>query len=368
MKALKKMVLLTFLINNFTKLSFCLPHLAYKISDKHEQTQFVDIIFNAIKYLKPYFGFLLLVPQETLMKSLPPNCSFYTQRLIELYNPSYCLTHYAAELDVSIEEVYGIVDHLIHWAKIKVIYPITETNAYVVQQNINIYLNSNLHEHFNEAFKDHSFHKTISQFSYAKPLVEHMDPQLPKKKHVQFINMLIWLLQQNALVQIHTFVFLLPRKVQHQRLSCEYSKMSGMSIDEESEYIDSRNSTTGGIGVNVAANEAGSENSNDTENTDQKDLSGIYEKYREIFIEHNISDKDQQYIFKAFEHKSENDIDLFIRLMPYYNGTYNIEAIIFYEKLNRSDMITFLDKFKDLLIVTEYEDPNPLIRINSKIN
>lgn len=57
-----------------------------------------------------------------------------------------------------------------------------------------------------------------------------------------------------------------------------------------------------------------------------------------------------------------------IRLMPYFNGSYNIESIIFYEKLNRSDMITFLDKFKDLLIVTEYEDPNPLIRINSKIN
>ena len=54
--------------------------------------------------------------------------------------------------------------------------------------------------------------------------------------------------------------------------------------------------------------------------------------------------------------------------MPYYNGATNIEAIIYYEKLNKSDMTTFLDKFKDLLIVTEYEDPNPLIRINSKIN
>ncbi len=48
--------------------------------------------------------------------------------------------------------------------------------------------------------------------------------------------------------------------------------------------------------MNVAVNEAGSENSNDTENTDQKDLSGIYEKYREILIEYNLSEKDQQYI------------------------------------------------------------------------
>ena len=54
--------------------------------------------------------------------------------------------------------------------------------------------------------------------------------------------------------------------------------------------------------------------------------------------------------------------------MPYYNGKFNIEAIIYFEKLNRSDMMSFLDKFKDLLIITEYEDPNPLMRINSKIN
>lgn len=68
-----------------------------------------------------------------------------------------------------------------------------------------------------------------------------------------------------------------------------------------------------GIGVNAVVNETGSENSNDTENNEHKDLSVVYEKYREIFIEHNVSDKDQQYIFKAFEHKSENDIELFIR-------------------------------------------------------
>lgn len=40
------------LINNCVSLSFCLPHLAYKISDKCEQSNFVEVIFNASKYLK----------------------------------------------------------------------------------------------------------------------------------------------------------------------------------------------------------------------------------------------------------------------------------------------------------------------------
>ncbi len=38
------------------------------------------------------------------------------------------------------------------------------------------------------------------------------------------------------------------------------------------------------------------------------------------------------------------------------------------KKLNRSDLITFLDKFKDLIMVNCYEDPNPIVRINVKIN
>lgn len=55
------------------------------------------------------------------------------------------------------------------------------------------------------------------------------------------------------------------------------------------------------------------------------------------------------------------------RLMPYYNGMTNIEAIIYYEQINRSDLITFLDKFKDLIMTSTYEDQNPLVRLPVKI-
>lgn len=124
------------------------------------------------------------------------------------------------------------------------------------------------------------------------------------------INILIWFLQNNALIQVHTFVYLLPRKAEHHRLACEFSKISGLSIDEESELMDSRALSMGGA---VPVIGAGSEHSNDTENTDQKDLSAVYDEYRELFNEHSISEKDQQYIFKAFEAKSEQDIKLFIQ-------------------------------------------------------
>ena len=58
---------------------------------------------------------------------------------------------------------------------------------------------------------------------------------------------------------------------------------------------------------------AGSEHSNDTENADQKDLSVVYDEFREIFNEYKISEKDQVIIFKAFELKTEQDIKMFMQ-------------------------------------------------------
>lgn len=85
-------------------------------------------------------------------------------------------------------------------------------------------------------------------------------------------------------------------------------------LDEESEFnvgLNKSGTQEGGMGRG-----AGSEHSNDTENVPdhhQKDVSAIYDEYREIFSEYNLSDRDQVLILKSFENKSESDIKLFIQ-------------------------------------------------------
>lgn len=51
-KSIRKSGVVQLMMNNNVNLSFCLPHLAYKIVDKFEQFYFVEVIFDAIKYLK----------------------------------------------------------------------------------------------------------------------------------------------------------------------------------------------------------------------------------------------------------------------------------------------------------------------------
>lgn len=89
---------------------------------------------------------------------------------------------------------------------------------------------SKISQEFAETFENASYHYVLSLFSEAKSLSEHLDPKIPREKYSIFINMVIWLLQRNVLVQIHTYVFLMPKKCEHQRLFCEqYSKLSDVS-------------------------------------------------------------------------------------------------------------------------------------------
>lgn len=39
-------------INDRIRLSFCLPHLAYNIAGKCEQSHFVEVVFDAIQYFR----------------------------------------------------------------------------------------------------------------------------------------------------------------------------------------------------------------------------------------------------------------------------------------------------------------------------
>lgn len=55
-----------------------------------------------------------------------------------------------------------------------------------------------------------------------------------KKLKNMLIEMVIWLLQRNVLMQLHSFIYLLPRKVEHLRLTNEqYSKISELSFGKK---------------------------------------------------------------------------------------------------------------------------------------
>jgi len=57
-------------------------------------------------------------------------------------------------------------------------------------------------------------------------------------------------------------------------------------------------------------------------------------------------------------------VNLFFRLCPYFNGLHHFEEIMFYEDLTRSQLLTLLDKFQDVLITCQYPDQATIFNVS----
>lgn len=54
--------------------------------------------------------------------------------------------------------------------------------------------------------------------------------------------------------------------------------------------------------------------------------------------------------------KNPDDLKLLVRLLSYFNGKHHIEDIMFFENLERSQILILCDKFRDILFTCHYED------------
>jgi len=100
--------------------------------------------------LRPYHGILLLTEPLDLLESLQIDCSPALKRLIQMYNPLKSLQTLAANSDLTLAQVFQLTGHLIYWAKATIIYPLCESNVYVISPDA--ILTSQLLDSFSEHF------------------------------------------------------------------------------------------------------------------------------------------------------------------------------------------------------------------------
>ena len=74
-----------------------------------------------------------------------------------------------------------------------------------------------------------------------------------------------------------------------------------------------------------------------------------------VFVHLFIDEKECILDVPAAKHL--DDLQMFVRLFPYFNGNHHIEEIRYFENLRRSQLLTLLDKFRAVLILCNYQDP-----------
>ncbi|KAG9477146.1 hypothetical protein GDO78_002510, partial [Eleutherodactylus coqui] len=105
--------------------------------------------------------------------------------------------------------VFQLAAHLVYWGKAIIIYPLCENNVYMLSPNANVGLYSPLAEEFSHQFPAHDLPSVLSKFSLPVSLSEFKNPLSPPGQEPHLIQMVIWMLQRQLLIQIHTFVCLL---------------------------------------------------------------------------------------------------------------------------------------------------------------
>lgn len=196
-------------INQYVTLSFCFPQKAHQFHKKGVIVE-PEAIDKCLKSLKPYHGMLLLVDFADLLDCVPPTGARMLLQLVENYNPLKSLQNIASEANISIELVYQIVGHLVYWAKATIIYPLCETNVYVIAPDAPLHIHSHLVDKFSSSFPGMSLFEVISDFSLPTSIGHLTTPlQQPARQGI-LAQMVLWMLQHHLLMQIHTYVQFMP--------------------------------------------------------------------------------------------------------------------------------------------------------------
>ncbi|XP_076622225.1 GATOR complex protein Nprl3 [Colletes latitarsis] len=320
--------IINIMINKWIQVRFCLPQ---KVHQSHKKGFVInpEIIDRCLNSLRPYHGLLLLIEPLDLLDTLPIDSSPALKRLIQMYSPLKSLQTLAADSDLTLTQISQLTGHLVYWAKATIIYPLCESNVYVVSPDAVI--TNQLLEAFSEEFPGLCLLQVISDFSLPTSISQKLNPLNQSQQQTQLVKIVIWLLKNHLLLQLHTYVQYMPTV--HGRTPLDMKNEMNHNLNEITESGNTWNLNDAPKGIPTDIKEELSMNLH-KEN-------GIYNYQSE---DYDIPSDDRKLL------------DRLCRL-GYFNGGHHLEEIMYLENIRRSQLLQILDKFRDVLITCECEDP-----------
>lgn len=347
-------------LNKWIPLSFCLPQ---KVHQWHLRGKIVEPedIDRCLLALRPYHSLLLLYPVQHLIEFTLLDSSPSLVRMLNQYSPLKNLQTLAADSDLTLSHVFELTAHLVYWAKATVIFPVCSTNKYVISPNAPLRLNSQLIEKFSETFPGSNLVRAIHDFSLTTSLGQKINPLCHPSQQSTLVQSIIWMLQHHLLLQLHTYVQFMPTDNGASSLksfkkfvktpSPRTSSVLSTSFPEPSRTESESGASTVSEAPDFLKN-LNLENISFASTEDEK------QDYQEELLL-DFPDEERSQIFKIPATNTPEDLKLFARLCRkgYFQGNHHVEEIMYLENLRRSQLLQLLDKFRDVLVTYETEDP-----------
>ena len=199
-------------MNQWINLNFCLPQ---KVHRRLMESPLAPPITPAniqlcLKKLRPYHTFLLLIEMDCLLQSLPQDVSPSFVRLIRVSNPLKNLLELSADADITLSQVFNIVAELVYWGKATIIFPLCESNHYMLHPSASTAIDSRFIAEFQQQFPCESLLRIMSKFSLGVSLSQFKNPMNSADQECKFVRMIVWMLRKRLLLQLHMYVLFLP--------------------------------------------------------------------------------------------------------------------------------------------------------------
>ncbi|XP_041784586.1 GATOR complex protein NPRL3 [Anopheles merus] len=397
--------LLNVTMNQTVTLSFCLPQKAHQFHKKGMAVE-PETIDRCLESLKPYHGMLLLVDPSELFDCVPPSGANMLLQLIEVYNPLKSLQNMASDAELLIDHVYQLVGHLVYWAKATIIYPLCETNVYVIAPDAQLNIHSNLSDKFATKFPGMSLFEVISDFSLPTSIGHLTTPLQHPARQGRLAQMVLWMLQHHLLMQLHTYVQFVanldgieedefggaatgrcssdrahalhalygssaPSASSSQPLAVPTggNRKHSLSEDRYSDSLSALLTTAASVTSNTRPSSAshrsnishssvgGLQTASSTDNDESIASIDDDDKLKRLLAA--FPEPDRKAVARIPAASNPEDLALMVRLWKagYFKGEHHLEEIMYFENLRRSQLLQLVDKFREVLIIYETEDP-----------
>eukprot|EP01130_Rhizamoeba_saxonica_P014917 TRINITY_DN6593_c0_g1_i1.p1 TRINITY_DN6593_c0_g1~~TRINITY_DN6593_c0_g1_i1.p1 ORF type:complete len:523 (-),score=87.05 TRINITY_DN6593_c0_g1_i1:22-1503(-) len=251
--------------------------------------------------IRPYQTLLLFGEDGEVKRNLPINASPALRKLIDVAKPTKSFMTLQNETGLSLTQLFRIASHLVYWGKAKVIDTLTKKNVYILNPDCKSSF-SDLRTSFLEHFKEWNLADRLKGFSIPIPLKAHITSiSLPNAQR-EFVNIVIWLLRHELLIEVHTFVYLL--------LPPSISKLSSIGEVDEGYYL----SPT------------------------------------------PLKEHEEQYLDQWDDGSKEHR--LFRRLCPYFHGRHHTREIQWQQNIEREELDRVLTKYSRIVITVDHNVTN----------
>ncbi|KAJ8037964.1 GATOR complex protein NPRL3 [Holothuria leucospilota] len=360
-------------INNWIEVSFCLPHKVHNVS--HMSKIEKNGMEESVSAIKPYHALLLLEPLADLWNALPMDCSPALRRIIKLTSPLKNLQGLALDADLHLSQVFQLVGHLVYWGKATVIFPLCESNMYILSPRVPTGIHSPLHEEFSQLFPEESLTVILSEFSLPSPLKEHrLSPWKNYQRSDQptsLVKIVVWLLQKRLLTQLHTYVFIAPPpdSVGDSEAAAELETKLDSNPDLSKLYGDEspadkqtdHGSSSGGQGENLSYD---SDDLSFSMSFEMYSSSNVEDDPQKMLMRGNVvhmlmerlTQDERRAVLSVPAAHNPDDLKLFARLCPYFRGKHHLEEIMYWANVERESLYELLDKFRSILITCTHQD------------